>query len=65
MNDRLFFAVTNGFLSISSTANTLTYDDINDVSRDMRFPTICYVRPAKPQISLRISAVQSEPLLVA
>ena len=31
----------------------------------MRFPTMWYVRPAKPQISLRIRAVWSEPLLVA
>ena len=30
----------------------------------MRFPTMRYVRPAKPQISLRIRAVWSEPLLV-
>ena len=31
----------------------------------MRFPTMWYVRPAKAQISLRIRAVWSEPLLVA
>ena len=31
----------------------------------MRFPTMWYVRPAKPQISLRIRAARSEPLLVA
>ena len=31
----------------------------------MRFPTMWYARPAKPQISLRIRAVWSEPLLVA
>ena len=30
----------------------------------MGFPTIWYVRPAKPQTSLRIRAVLSEPLLV-
>ena len=35
------------------------------LSQCMRFPTIWYVRPAKPQISLRIRAVWSEPLLVA
>ena len=29
---------------------------IYNMSRDMRFPTMCYVRPAKPQISLRIRA---------
>ena len=36
-----------------------------EMSRDMRFPTMWYVRPAKTQISLRIHAVWSEPLLVA
>ena len=35
------------------------------LSWDMRFPTMWYVRPSKPQISLRICAVWSEPLLVA
>ena len=35
------------------------------MSRDMRFPTTWYVPPAKPQISLRIRAVWSEPFLVA
>ena len=29
----------------------------NELSRDMRFPTMWYVRPAKPQISLPIRAV--------
>ena len=29
----------------------------SDLSHDMRFPTMWYVRPAKPQISLRIRAV--------
>ena len=31
--------------------------DIKIVSRNMSFPTMWYVRPAKPQISLRIRAV--------
>ena len=35
------------------------------MSRKMRFPTMWYVRPPKPQISLHIRAVWSEPLLVA
>ena len=35
------------------------------MSRDMRFPTMWYVRPAKAQTSLRIRTVWSEPLLVA
>ena len=33
----------------------------NNMSRDMRFPTMWYVRPAKAQTSLRIRAVWSEP----
>ena len=32
---------------------------------NMRYPTMWYVRPAKPQISLCIRPVWSEPLLVA
>ena len=36
-----------------------------NVSRDMRFPTMWYVRPAKAQTSLRLCAVCSELLLVA
>ena len=36
-----------------------------EMSQCMRFPTMWYVRPAKPQTSLRIRAVWSEPLLVA
>ena len=35
------------------------------LSQCRRFPTMWYVRPAKPQISLRIRAVWSEPLQVA
>ena len=35
------------------------------MSCDMRFPTMWYVRTSKPQISLRIHIVWSEPLLVA
>ena len=35
------------------------------MSRNMRFPTMQYVRPAKAQTSLRIRAGWSEPLLVA
>ena len=49
------------------TQNNITGSEMynNYLSRDMRFPTMWYVRPAKPQISLRIRAVWSEPLLVA
>ena len=35
------------------------------MSQCMRFPTMWYVRPAKPQISLPIRAVWSDTLLVA
>ena len=35
------------------------------MSRDMRFPTMWYVPPAKAQTSLPIRAVWSEPLLDA
>ena len=35
-----------------------------DLSHNMRFPTMWYVRPANAQTSLRICAVCSEPLLV-
>ena len=35
------------------------------MSRNMRFPTMWYVGPAKPQTSLHISAVWSESLLGA
>ena len=31
--------------------------DKHDMSQCMRFPTMWYVRPAEPQISLRICAV--------
>ena len=40
-------------------------DTKHKMSQCMVFPTIRHVRPAKPQISLRIRAVWSEPLLVA
>ena len=38
---------------------------LDHLSQCMRFPTMWYVRPAKPQISLRICADWSEPFLVA
>ena len=40
-------------------------DHIQTLGRDMRFPTMWYVRPAKAHTSLCILAVRSEPLLVA
>ena len=43
----------------------ISKDQKNEMSRDIWFPTMWYVRPAKPQISLRICAVWPGPLLVA
>ena len=52
------------FVSYVTLSNTVVY--LNKyLSCDLRFPTMWYVRPAKPQISLRIRAVWSEPFLVA
>ena len=48
------------FVSTSVNFSMLTY-----LSQCMRFPTMWYVRLAKPQISLRIRAAWSEPLLIA
>ena len=42
----------------------MALNPVPQMSRDMRFPTMWYVWSAKPQISLRIPAVWSEPLLV-
>ena len=47
-----------------SVTNKIRLSKQIHMSRDMTFPTTWYVRPAKPQISLRIRAVWSEPLLV-
>ena len=47
---------------VLSTHSILAY--MFQMSPRMRFPTMWYVRPSKPQISLRIRAVWSEPLLV-
>ena len=44
--------------------NSIRHKQVN-MSRDMRFPTMWYVRPAKAPTSLRMRAVWSEPLLVA
>ena len=46
------------------TPMRISYDE-DHMSHDITwFPTMWYVWPAKPQISLRICAVWSEPLLV-
>ena len=49
-------------LSLGDHLQNLAKTNLN---RGMEFQTMWYVRPAKPQISLRICAVWSEPLLVA
>ena len=36
----------------------------NNMSHDMSYPTMLYVQPAKPKISLGIRTAWSEPLLV-
>ena len=41
------------------------YGRKKQMSRDMRFQTMWYVRPAKAQTSLRIFTVWSDPLHVA
>ena len=41
----------------SAGQGSMFYNFIFNLSPDMRFATIRYVRPAKPQISLRIHAV--------
>ena len=47
-----------GFVeSFWATILLLSMDSTVKLSRDMRFPTMWYVRPAKPQIRLRIRAV--------
>ena len=37
-----------------------SFSSRKQMSRSMGFPTMWYVRPAKPQISLRVRAVWSE-----
>ena len=67
-----FLSLKGGYTGSSeSTSQNTTLTEITCHSSDiqmsqcMRFPTTCYVRLAKPQLSLRIRAVWSEPLLVA
>ena len=75
---RLGIARTNGWVELAQTVprsssqwSSTVYSVKNlsfihlEMSQCMGFPTMWYVRPAKPQISLRIPSVWSEPLLVA
>ena len=43
----------------------LSHVQLENLTPGMRFPTMWYVQPAKPQISLGICTVWSEPLQVA
>ena len=43
------------FILLQTSGNSVASDF--DLSQCMRFPTMWYARPAKPQISLRIRAV--------
>ena len=56
---RNYIVVTDRICHYKSQCKSLYH-----TSQCMRFPTMWYVRPAKPQISLRIRAVLSELLLV-
>ena len=50
----------SGFCSVITISLDVLYDERNvwqNMNRDMRYPTMWYVRPAKPQNSLRICAV--------
>ena len=44
-------------IHFSSHSYSQLYKDHSYMSHDMRFPTMWYGQPAKPQISLRIRAV--------
>ena len=48
---------TNGSLTVVNLKSRVSIAQDIYMSRDMRFPTMWYVRPAKPQISLRIRAI--------
>ena len=48
--------VTTSQLDITNEISPFISIVISHMSRDMRFPAMWYVRPAKPQISLRIRA---------
>ena len=64
-NDHIRFDLTSMILYLQSNTLLFKLTAKRDMSRGMRFPTMWYVRPTKPQISLRKRAVWSEPLLVA
>ena len=53
------------FLNYNILMPRIWYGLQYNMSRGVRFSTMWYVRSANPQISLRIRAVWSEPLLIA
>ena len=66
--DYQFLPLSEGNMMICSpeAGSILPEPKVSDnMSHGMGFPTMWYVRPAKLQISLRIRADWSEPLLVA
>ena len=52
----LFHGVRSDYVYRNHYYALRTWQTQHHMSRYMRFPTIWYVRPAKPQISLRIRA---------
>ena len=59
-----FFYRKKNLKILLTLKNIETFPEKIHWSRNRRFPTMWYVRPAKPRISLRIRAVWPEPLLV-
>ena len=54
----ILFCVVKSFRQSShAILSSVAWVLIKQMSRDMKFPTMWYVRPAKPQISLRIRTV--------
>ena len=73
-NDNIIILITSAVGRMSLKTPLQLDDPVNqyelitvkqNMSRDMGFQTMWYVRPAKAQISLRIRAVCSEPLQAA
>ena len=61
----LLMTILMGVKCKSTKSSVIKRKRVFHISQYMRYLTMWYVRPAKPQISLRICAVWSEPLLVA
>ena len=61
----MMYLFNNAYLYGTRKTVGIVYSFLTYLSCDTWFPTMWYVRPTKHQISLRIRAVWSEPLLVA